>query len=170
MAERPSPSYPASSIASSSSTPDIAVLDLITELEKQVMVKMDSRIDHLQSLPQDGSLDQDSLRGEMNRVSQLAQALLLLRFLPALLSSPPDKGNDKGGGVQRADRFKNIPQAAETPDPLCQDQNLQAIDEKASEIRKQIQIREQQIRSQIAQKQQAIAQIINDKTHRTRLG
>ena len=118
MAERPSPSYPASSIASSSSTPDIAVLDLITELEKQVMVKMDSRIDHLQSLPQDGSLDQDSLRGEMNRVSQLAQALLLLRFLPALLSSPPDKGNDKGGGVQRADRFKNIPQAAETPDPL----------------------------------------------------
>jgi len=112
MAERPSPSYPASSIASSSSTPDIATLDLVTELEKQVMVKLDSRIDHLQSLPQDGSLDQDSLRGEMNRVSQLAQALLLLRFLPALLSSPPDKGNDKGDDFETADLFKKIHQAA----------------------------------------------------------
>lgn len=169
MAERPSPSHPASGIASSFS-PDIAPLDLITKLEKQVMVKLDSRIDHLQSLPQDGSLDQDSLRGEINRISQLAQALLILRFLPALLSPPPDKGSDKGGGFQTADRFKNIPQATEARDPFCQDQNLQAIDEKASEIRKQIQIREQQIRSQIAQKQQAIAQIINDKTHRTRLG
>jgi len=86
--------------------------ELITSLEKHVMSNMDTLVDRLQSFHQSGTLDKGVLKSEVNQVSRLAQALLLLRFLPALLSSPPDKGNDKGDDFETADLFKKIHQAA----------------------------------------------------------
>ena len=143
--------------------------ELIVGLEKHLMVSMDTLVDHLQSLHQSGTLDKDAIKGEVNQVSRLAQAILLIRLLPSLLAPPPAKNNDKGDDVETADLFKKIHQAAGILEALCKDQTMQEIDLKAAEILEQIQIREKQIRDQIAQKQQAIAQIISDKTQNSRL-
>ena len=143
--------------------------ELITSLEKHVMASMDTLVDHLQSLHQSGTSDKDALKGEVNQVSRLVQAILLIRLLPSLLDPPPAKSNDKGDDVETTDLFKKIHQAAGILEALCKDQTMQEIDLKAAEILEQIQIREKQIRDQIAQKQQAIAQIISDKTQNSRL-
>lgn len=160
-------------ILSPSSSPSldqpISPSELIANLEKHVMASMDTLVDHLQSLHQSGTLDKDSLKGEVNQVSRLAQAILLIRLLPSLLAPPPAKNNDTGDDVETADLFKKIHQAAGILEALCKDQTMQEIDLKAAEILEQIQIREKQIRDQIAQKQQAIAQIISDKTQNARL-
>ena len=145
-----------------SSDPSIA--DLIAHLEKQVMLSMDALMDQLQSLHQAGSLDKDALKSEVNQVSRLAQAILLIRILPTLLTPPTTKGNDKGDDVETADLFKKIHQAAEIIEVLCKDQTMQEIDLKATEVLEQIKIREKQIRDQIAQKQQAIAQLVRSQT------
>ena len=147
----------------------ISPSELIANLEKHVMASMDTLVDHLQSLHQSGTLDKDSLKGEVNQVSRLAQAILLIRLLPSLLAPPPAKNNDTGDDVETADLFKKIHQAAGILEALCKDQTMQEIDLKAAEILEQIQIREKQIRDQISQKQQAIAQIISDKTQNARL-
>jgi len=144
--------------------------ELIANLEKHVMASMDTLVNHLQSLHLAGTLDKDALKSEVNQVSRLAQAILLIRLLPSLLAPPPAKNNDKGDDVETADLFKKIHQAAGILEALCKDQTMQEIDLKAAEILEQIQIREKQIRDQIAQKQQAIAQIISDKTQNARLG
>ena len=160
-------------ILSPSSSPSldqpISPSELIANLEKHVMASMDTLVDHLQSLHQSGTLDKDSLKGEVNQVSRLAQAILLIRLLPSLLAPPPAKNNDTGDDVETADLFKKIHQAAGILEALCKDQTMQEIDLKAAEILEQIQIREKQIRDQISQKQQAIAQIISDKTQNARL-
>ena len=137
---------------------------LISLLEKHVIASMDSLVDNLQSLHQEGTLDKDALKIEVNQVSRLAQAILLIRILPTLLTPPTAKGNDKGDDVETADLFKKIHQAAEILEALCKDQTMQEIDLKAAEILEQIQAKEQQIREQIAQKQQAIAQLVRSQT------
>ena len=139
--------------------------ELIASLEKHVMSSMDSLVDHLQSLHQEGTVDKDALKSEVNQVSRLAQAILLIRILPTLLSPPTAKSNDKGDDVETADLFKKIHQAAEILQALCKDQTMQEIDLKAAQILEQIQNKEQHIRSQIAQKQQAIAQLVRSQTH-----
>ena len=73
-----------------SSDPSIA--DLIAHLEKQVMSSMDALVDHLQSLHQEGTLDKDALKSEVNQLSRLAQAILLIRLLPTLLTPPTSQG------------------------------------------------------------------------------
>jgi len=138
--------------------------ELITSLEKHVISSMDSLVDHLQSLHQEGAVDKNTLKSGVNQVSRLAQAILLIRLLPALLTSPPAKSNDKGNDVETADLFKKIHQAAEILEALSKDQMMQEIDLKAAQILEQIQAKEQQIRSQIAQKQQAIAQLVRSQT------
>ena len=134
--------------------------ELITSLEKHVMSRLDTLVDHLRSLHQEGALDKDALKSEVNQVSRLAQAILIIRLLPTLLATPPAKSNDKGDDVETADIFKKIHQAAEVLESLFKDQTMQEIDLKAAEILEKIQAKEQQIRSQIAQKQQAIAQLV----------
>ena len=134
--------------------------ELITSLEKHVMASMDTLVDHLQSLHQSGTSDKDALKGEVNQVSRLVQAILLIRLLPSLLNPPPAKGNDEGSDIETADLFKKIHQAAEILEALCNDQTMQEIDLKAAEILEKIQTKEQQIREQIAQKKQAIAQLV----------
>ena len=138
--------------------------ELIASLEKHVMSNMDTMVDHLQSLHQEGTVDKDALKSEVNQVSRLAQAILLIRILPTLLSPPTAKSNDKGDDVETADLFKKIHQAAEILQALCKDQTMQEIDLKAAQILEQIQAKEQQIRSQIDQKQQAIAQPVRRQT------
>ena len=144
--------------------------ELITPLEQHVMANMDTLVDHLQSLHQEGTLSKDALRGHVNQVSRLAQAILLIRLLPTLLSPPPAKSNDRGDDVEKAHIFKKIHQAAEALEVICKDQTLQAIDLKATEILWQIQVKEKQIRDQIAQKQQAISQVVRSQTQKSRLG
>ena len=124
---------------------------LISSLEKNVMSSMDMMVDHLQSLHQEGTLDKDALKSEVNQVSRLAQAILLIRLLPTLLSPPTAKGDD----VETADLFKKVHQ---------KDQTMQEIDLKAAQILEQIQGREKQIREQISRKQQAIAQLVHGQT------
>ena len=138
--------------------------ELIASLEKHVMSSMDTLVDHLQSLHQEGALDKDALKSEVNQASRLAQAILIIRLLPTLLAHPPAKGKDKGDDVKTADLFKKIHQAAEILEALCNDQTMQEIDLKAAEILEKIQAKEQQIRSQIDQKQQAIAQLVRSQT------
>jgi hypothetical protein len=75
---------------------DSSTSELISLLEKHVMSSMDRLVDHLQSLHQEGTLDKDILKSEVNQVSRLAQAILLIRLLPTLLTPPPAKSNDKG--------------------------------------------------------------------------
>ena len=134
--------------------------ELIAGLEKHVMSSMDTLVDRLQSLHQEGALDKDALKSEVNQVSRLAQAILIIRLLPSLLAPPPANGKDNGDNVETADIFKKIHQAAEILEALSKNQMMQAIDLKAAEILEQIQAKEQQIRSQIDQKQQAIAQLV----------
>ena len=134
--------------------------ELITSLEKHVMSNMDTLVDRLQSLHQSGTLDKDALKGEVNQVSRLAQAILIIRLLPTLLAPPPANGKDNGDNVETADIFKKIHQAVELLEALSKNQMMQEIDLKAAEILEQIQAKEQQIRSQIDQKQQAIAQLV----------
>jgi len=74
-ASDPTPSSPLSSDTSASPA------ELIASLEKNVMSSMDSLVDHLQSLHQEGTLDKDALKSEVNQVSQLAQAILLIRVI-----------------------------------------------------------------------------------------
>ena len=138
--------------------------ELIASLEKHVMSNMDTLVDRLQSFHQSGALDKGVLKSEVNQVSRLAQAILIIRLLPTLLSPPPDNGKDKGDDVETADIFKKIHQAAELLEALSKNQMMQAIDLKAAEILEQIQAKEQQIRSQIDQKQQAIAQLVRSQT------
>ena len=149
-------------VSPQSSDPSPAAL--ISSLEKQVIASMDSLVDNLQSLHQEGTLDKDALKIEVNQVSRLAQAILLIRLLPTLLTPPTAKGNDKGDDVETADLFKKIHQAAEIIEVLCKDQTMQAIDLREAEILKQIKAKEQQIREQIAQKQQAIAKLVRSHT------
>ena len=92
----------------------ISPSELITSLEKHVMASMDTLVNHLQSLHLAGTLDKDALKSEVNQVSRLAQAILLIRLLPSLLAPPPAKSNDKGDDVETADLFKKIHQAADT--------------------------------------------------------
>jgi len=134
--------------------------ELIASLEKHVMSNMDTLVDRLQSFHQSGTFDKGALKSEVNQVSRLAQAILIIRLLPTLLASPPDNGKDKGDNVETADMFKKIHQAAGILEALCKDQMMQEIDLKAAQILEQIQNKEQQIRSQIDQKQQAIAQLV----------
>ena len=148
-------SSPAPSLDQSTSSSE-----LITSLEKQVMSNMDSLVDHLQSLHQEGTVDKDALKSGVNQVSRLAQAILIIRLLPSLLAPPPAKSNDKADDVETADLFKKIHQAAKILEALCNDQTMKEIDLKAAEILEKIQAKEQQIRSQIDQKQQAIAQLV----------
>ena len=138
--------------------------ELITSLEKHVMSNMDTLVDHLQSLHQEGTVDKDALKSGVNQVSRLAQAILIIRLLPTLLSPPPDNGKDKGDDVETEDLFKKIHQASEILQVLSKDQMMQEIDLKAAQILEQIQNKEQQIRSQIDQKQQAIAQLVRSQT------
>ena len=138
--------------------------ELIASLEKHVMSNMDTLVDRLQSFHQSGTFDKDAIKGEVNQVSRLAQAILIIRLLPTLLSPPPDNGKDKGDDVETADIFQKIHQAAELLEALSKNQMMQAIDLKAAEILEQIQAKEQQIRSQIDQKQQAIAQLVRSQT------
>ena len=138
--------------------------ELITSLEKHVMSNMDTLVDRLQSLHQSGTLDKDALKGEVNQVSRLAQAILIIRLLPTLLAPPPANGKDNGDNVETADIFKKIHQAVELLEALSKNQMMQEIDLKAAEILEQIQAKEQQIRSQIDQKQQAIAQLVRSQT------
>ncbi len=152
---------PQSSLPLSSDPSPVA---LISSLEKHVMSSMDALVDHLQSLHQEGTLNKDALKIEVNQVSRLAQAILLIRLLPTLLTTPLVKSNDKGDDVETADLFKKIHQAAEIIEALCKDQTMQAIDLREAEILKQIKAKEQQIREQIAQKQQAIAQLVLSQT------
>ena len=149
-------SSPAPSLDQSTSSSE-----LITSLEKHVMASMDTLVDHLQSLHQEGTVDKDALKSGVNQVSRLAQAGLLIRLLPTLLVPQTVKGDD----VETADLFKKIHQAAEILQVLSKDQMMQEIDLKAAQILEQIQNKEQQIRSQIAQKQQAIAQLVRSQTH-----
>ena len=149
--------------ASPSSLPlpsDPSIADLIAPLEKHAMSSMDSLVDHLRSLHQEGTLDKDALKSEVNQVSRLAQAILLIRILPTLLTPPPAKGNVKGDDVKTADLFKKIHQAADILQVLCTDQTRQEIDSEATQILAQIKAKEQQIKQQIAKKQQEIAQIV----------
>ena len=125
-----------------------------------MMSNMDTLVDRLQSLHQSGTLDKDALKGEVNQVSRLAQAILIIRLLPTLLAPPPANGKDNGDNVETADIFKKIHQAVELLEALSKNQMMQEIDLKAAEILEQIQAKEQQIRSQIDQKQQAIAQLV----------
>ena len=148
--------------ASPTLSSDSSTSELISLLEKHVMSSMDQLVDHLQSLHQEGTLNKDALKSEVNQVSRLAQAILLIRLLPTLLTPPPAKSNDKGDDVETADLFKKIHQAAEILEALCKDQTRQEIDLKATEILEQIKIREKQIRDQIAQKQQEIARIVSN--------
>ena len=152
-------SSPAPSLDQSTSSSE-----LITSLEKQVMSNMDSLVDHLQSLHQEGTVDKDALKSGVNQVSRLAQAILIIRLLPTLLAPPPAKRNDKGDDAETADLFKKIHQAAGILESLFKDQTMQEIDLKAAEILEKIQAKEQQIRSQIDQKQQAIAQLVRSQT------
>ena len=145
-------------VSPQSSDPSPAAL--ISSLEKQVMLSMDALVDHLQSLHQKGTLDKDALKSEVNQVSRLAQAILLIRLLPTLLTPPTAKGNDKGDGVETADLFKKIHQAADILQVLCKDQTSQEIDSEVTQILAQIKAKEQQIKQQIAKKQQEIAQIV----------
>ena len=92
--------------------------ELITSLEKHVMSNMDTLVDRLQSLHQAGTLDKGVLKSEVNQVSRLAQAILIIRLLPTLLSPDPDNGKDKGDNVETADIFKKIHQAAELLEAL----------------------------------------------------
>ena len=151
-------------IESSSPAPSLdkstSFSELITSLEKHVMSSMDTLVDRLQSLHQEGALDKDALKSEVNQVSRLAQAILIIRLLPSLLAPPPANGKDNGDNVETADIFKKIHQEAELLEALSKNQMMQAIDLKAAEILEQIQAKEQQIRSQIDQKQQAIAQLV----------
>lgn len=148
--------------ASPTLSSDSSTSELISLLEKHVMSSMDQLVDHLQSLHQEGTLDKDALKSEVNQVSRLAQAILLIRLLPTLLTPPPAKSNDKGDDVETADLFKKIHQAAKILEALCKDQTMQEIDLKAAEILEQIKIREKQIRDQIAKRQQKIARIVSD--------
>ena len=150
--------------ASPTLSSDSSTSELISLLEKHVMSSMDQLVDHLQSLHQEGTLNKDALKSEVNQVSRLAQAILLIRILPTLLTPPPAKSNDKGDDVETADLFKKIHQAAEIIEVLCKDQTMQAIDLREAEILKQIKAKEQQIREQIAQKQQAIAKLVRSHT------
>ena len=145
-------------VSPQSSDPSPAAL--ISSLEKQVMLSMDALMDQLQSLQQAGSLDKDALKIEVNQVSRLAQAILLIRILPTLLTPPTAKGNDKGDDVETADLFKKIHQAADILQVLYTDQTRQEIDSEATQILAQIKAKEQQIKQQIAKKQQEIAQIV----------
>ena len=133
---------------------------LISLLEKHVIASMDSLVDNLQSLHQEGALNQEILKGGIHQVSRLAQASLLIRTLPSLLAPLDVKGDD----VQRKSLFKKIHQTVETLQTLCKDQTMQAIDLREAEILKQIKAKEQQIREQIAQKQQAIAKLVRSQT------
>jgi len=92
--------------------------ELIASLEKHVMSSMDTLVDHLRSLHQEGPLDKDALKSEVNQVSQLAQAILIIQLLPSLLVPPPAKSNDKGDDAETADIFKKIHQAAEVLESL----------------------------------------------------
>ena len=138
--------------------------ELITSLEKHVMSNMDTLVDRLQSLHQSGTLDKDALKGEVNQVSRLAQAILIIRLLPTLLAPPPANGKDNGDNVETADIFKKIHHAVELLEALSKNQMMQEIDLKAAEILEKIQAKEQKIRSQIDQKQQAIAQLVRSQT------
>ena len=155
-------------IESASPTPSLdqstSSSELITSLEKHVMSNMDTLVDRLQSLHQEGSLEKDALKGEVNQVSRLAQAILIIRLLPTLLAPPPANGKDNGDNVETADIFKKIHQAVELLEALSKNQMMQEIDLKAAEILEKIQAKEQQIRSQIDQKQQAIAQLVRSQT------
>jgi TRAP-type mannitol/chloroaromatic compound transport system substrate-binding protein len=165
MEEILSPSPPLSE-SSNSFVSDDSPLGLITSLEQHVMSNMDTLVDHLQSLHQAGTLDKDTLKAEFNRISRLSQAVLAIRLLPSLLNPSSDKGDE----VEATDLFKKIHQAVEVLQVVFKDQILQAIDQKEAEVLKQIQARDQQIRHQIAQKQQAISQIVRAKTQNPRLG
>ena len=144
---------------SSDASPSLA--ELIASLEKHVMLRMDTLVDQLQSLQQEGKLDQTTLKSEFNQASRLAQASLLIRALTSLLAPPTAKGGD----IETGDLFKKIHQTAENLHALYKDQTMKEIDLKAAQILEQIQNKEQQIRSQIAQKQQAIAQLVRSQTH-----
>ena len=124
-------------ILSPSSSPSldqpISPSELITSLEKHVMASMDTLVNHLQSLHLAGTLDKDALKSEVNQVSRLAQAILLIRLLPSLLAPPPAKSTDKGDDVETADLFKKIHQAAGILEALCKDQTMQEIDLKAAD-------------------------------------
>ena len=139
---------------------DFSPSELIAHLEKHVMLSMDALVNQLQSLQQEGALNQEILKGGIHQVSRLAQASLLIRALPPLLAPLAVKGDD----VERESLFKKIHQTVETLQTLCKDQTMQAIDLREAEILKQIKAKEQQIREQIAQKQQAIAQLVRSQT------
>ena len=130
-----------------------SLAELMAPLEKQVMASMDDLVVHLQSLHQQDHLDKQTLKDGIHQVSRFAQASLLIRTLPLLLNPPPTVKDS----LQTAELFKKVHQTAETLKGLCRNQTMQEIDRKTAQIL-------EQIREQIAQKQQAIAQLVRSQT------
>jgi len=159
VSEVPVPPLPQPPQASASSPMlDPAITESINRLEKQVIASMDLIVEQLQSLQQAGSLDKVTLNGKIHEVLGLAQASLLISTLPLLLAPPTVKVT-----LQTAELFKKVYTIAETLKTLWKEQTTQAIDSKALKILGQIKAKEQQIKQQIAKKQEAIAEIIRSK-------
>jgi hypothetical protein len=138
--------------------PDPSLTDLITGLEAKVVSTLESKVQDLQSLQQGGQLDQETLKQQMQEILSLGKASLLIRTLPGLVTPSPLKAS-----LQTSDLFTKLQQVGETLTALCRDQMRQAIANKAAKILEQIQAKEQAIREQIGQKQQQVAQIVQDK-------
>lgn len=157
--------FPSPAPPYSSSSTDDSIADLIETLEKKVTSEMDNLLDQLQSLQREGKLDQTTFKRGTQQVSNFAQACLIMRTLPPLLT--PQTMNDS---LQTAELYTKLNQVAENLKSLCEDQARQIIATKASKILSQIQVKEQTIRDQISQKQQILSKIVQDKIQASPLG
>lgn len=74
--------------APSPSPPNLSLADLITSLEKHLVIDLDATVSHLQSANKDGSLETKALKAEAQKALTLSQASLLIRTVRLSLKVP----------------------------------------------------------------------------------
>ena len=136
-----------------------SMIDGIACLEKHVLKTLEASLAELQSRQKDGALETTAFKDGVQKVLNSAQASLFLRTVPLLLDIPLPKGS-----LTTEALIQKTHQTTETLQHLCREQATQTLAFKATKILEKIEAKEQLIRDQIIQKQQAIAQLVKDKT------
>ena len=145
--------------APSPSPPNLSLADLITGLEKHLVVDLDATVAHLQSANKDGSLKTKVLKAEAQKALTLSQASLLIRTVRLSLKVPLLKDS-----LSTEDLIQKTHQTTERLKAVCQDQARHMLAVKAAKILEQIEAKEKLIRDQVALKQKAIAKLVQDRT------
>ena len=145
--------------ATSPTLPQLSIDDLITCLEKQVIVDLDATVAHLQSANKDGSLKTKVLKAEAQKALTLSQVSLLIRTVRLSLRIPLLKDS-----LPTEELIQKTHQTTEALQAVCRDQARQMLAVKAAKVLEQIEVKEKHIRDQVIQKQQEIAQLVAEKT------